>query len=327
MRWAASRYKPEFRLVLKVSNRLIEKITSTMENIFPILKVLVLWEIIVEVGILRTHAAVLSEGEALRKYAGSYFDEMRNKQPFHDGSHEIIEDNKKLRRTIRSPNEDIMHTVIYTLNEFENKPCRREFLVVKNFTDSDSVLKNVVDFESLKGNASTAVYTANLLSNSLGFNRSQSYEGIYRNQELYFSLVRTNVNTNPSLYGSCVAFDRNSFENGELFAPCARNDSLKESGLIFEFDMSQGLNYSSSDVKITSWFTNFTSTSINMKTKSDFLQRRYNTSHYSEKQNIQHAYISEEDGIWTGPYFDCDVTGQWVITFSVPFFDASLQFQ
>ncbi|KAJ8019410.1 hypothetical protein HOLleu_40991 [Holothuria leucospilota] len=297
---------------------------STLEKLSPFLKVLVLWEIIVKVGILPAHAAVPSE--ALRKYAGSYFDEMRNKQPFQDGSHKSIKNDEKVRRTIRSPNEDLMYTVINTLNEFESKSCKREFLVVKDLMDGESVLKNVVDFESLKGNASTAVYTANLLSNSLGFNRSQSYAGVYRNKELYFSLVRTNVNTNPSLYGSCVAFDRNSFEKGELFAPCAQG-SLKESDLIFEFDMSQGLNYSSSDVKITSWFTNFTSTSVNMKMKSDFLQRRYNTSHYSEKQNIQHAYITEEDGIWTGPYFDCNVTGQWVITFSVPFFDASLQFQ
>lgn len=233
-----------------------------------------------------------------------------------------------LRRSIRSTTEeDYLHEVITTLEIFENSAtCEREFLRVSNVPNNESVLKNIVDFSSLRGNSSIAIYTANLLSNSLGFNRSHIPQSVYEDPELYFSLVRTNVNTNPSLFGSCVAFDKYRFSGALLFGPCAHL-SLDSQDITYELDMAAELDYTSDDKPVTNWFTKFSSSNPHKTSKSDLLQRRYNATYYQEKIFIQHAFVTEDDGTWTEPYFDCNVTNEWIITYSVPFFDASLQFQ
>ena len=181
-------------------------------------------------------------------------------------------------------------------------------------------------YNSFSGNASAAVYTANLLSSF--YSRQRANNSVFYNVNCIYASIRNNVENYPGVSGSCVAFDRHRFSRKrELFSPCAHFDNT---GVLIEQDLGKIYNYtSSSSLHYTEWFTKFKSKSTLVHTvdvRWGHLIPRLNATTNGEPLNTSYVFVQENTGSWGPPYFDCNRTSRWLVTYSVPFFDHEFNF-
>ena len=191
---------------------------------------------------------------------------------------------------------------------------------------SKNVNETFAYYSTFLDNSSIAVYAANLLNSF--YSRERSKDSIFYHEQMLYSIVRNIVeNNSPSLSGSCIAFDRYAFsEDKELFAPCTYYESEDRQKLI-EIDMGTLYNYTSNTINATEWFTGYKknpATSPNLK--QGWLIHRYNATKNAPTENASYAFVTAEDGEWTSPYFDCDRTNRWLVTYSVPFYNKEGKF-
>lgn len=179
-------------------------------------------------------------------------------------------------------------------------------------------------YDSFSGNASAAVYTANLLSSF--YSRQRANTSVFYNVNCIYASIRNNVENYPAVSGSCVAFDRHKFSRKkELFAPCAHFDS---NGVLIEQDLGKIYNYTSaSSLHYTEWFTKFKSPLVQpADVRWGHLIPRLNATTNGEPVNTSYVFVEESFGSWGPPYFDCNRTSRWLVTYSVPFFDHEFNF-
>ncbi|XP_054708356.1 probable G-protein coupled receptor 158 [Uloborus diversus] len=117
----------------------------------------------------------------------------------------------------------------------------------------------------------------------------------------FYSLVKTNVESDLSLSSSSIVFS--SSDSGEFFMPSAhrRND-----GAVRTFNLGSSLldRWSGNE-----WFW--------------ILESRNFSELFDQIKNGSDLMVTTEDGYWSAPYIDCNLTTTWHVTFSAPIFTKS----
>ena len=156
--------------------------------------------------------------------------------------------------------------------------------------------------------ATVAVRAANLLTllSRTGGHIQGDHIG---DEELLYRIVVANVDSNPSVFGSAIAFENSLFRNYTIFCPYAFRTP---DGPTDVKDLSIGYNYRSN---VTDWFyiplLNFQNESVD--SNFSFIRPR-------DVNEIAESRLQLNDGYWTKPYFDCGGGDVWMVTFSMPFF-------
>ena len=210
----------------------------------------------------------------------------------------------------------ILHFIELTHNITNSKNCIRQSLSSLNFSAKISKYKKFLP------QSETAVKTSNLLTNL--FTTNESLPPPVKNREFFESLVRANLQSDPLIFGSGIAFSDNALTDKSPtasawnFAPFAfRNSSIvcvdlsKEwSGVANTYNM-QHLRPDNGSLS-GDWFWAFAIKDYHKKVNE----------WHSNTSNINR--ITSETGVWTTPYYDCGVTNKWLITYLVPFFGSAL---
>lgn len=185
---------------------------------------------------------------------------------------------------------------------------------------SSNVNDTLVYYQSFLDNSSIAVYAANLLNSF--YCRQRSEDSIFYHEQMLYSIVRNIVENNMFISGSCIAFDSYAYtEDMELFAPCTYYETEARTSMVEE-DMGTKLNYTSEQLNATEWFTGYKKNATDIPNlKRGWLIHRYNATANSPTENASYAFVTEEDGEWSSPYFDCMRTNRWLVTYSVPFYN------
>ncbi|XP_015919290.1 metabotropic glycine receptor [Parasteatoda tepidariorum] len=139
----------------------------------------------------------------------------------------------------------------------------------------------------------SAVKTANILNHY--FLKAPNDTEI--NHLFFYSLVKANVESDPSLTSSSIVLTSDS---GDFFIPFTnrRNDGSIRT---------QNLGSSSLDRwSGNDWFW--------------VLETGNYSELFGQVGNGTDLVVTTEDGYWTSPYIDCNFTTKWQITYSVPFF-------
>lgn len=227
---------------------------------------------------------------------------------------------KRARRSAGAPDDE--HSKLLELLESLEKTKSAQ-----ECTRVEKDLRFGIENATFLDNSSIAVYAANLLNSF--YSRERSKDSIFYHEQMLYSIVRNIVeNNSPSLYGSCIAFDRYAFsEDKELFAPCTYYES-EDPQKLTEIDMGTLYNYTSDTIDATEWFTGYKKNPVASPTllKQGWLIHRYNATKNAPRENASYAFVTAEDGEWSSPYFDCNRTNRWLVTYSVPFYNWEAKF-
>ncbi|KFM78587.1 putative G-protein coupled receptor 158, partial [Stegodyphus mimosarum] len=175
-----------------------------------------------------------------------------------------------------------------------NGSCRRSSL--DEFTSKEFDWRQLSKLGNFEKQMNAAVKTANILNHY--FLRAPNDTEI--NALFFYSLVKANIESDPSLSSSSIVL---TSELGELFVPFTyrRSDgTLKTSGLgSWLLDRWPG----------NDWFW--------------MLQEGNYSELFGQVGNGTDLVVTVEDGYWTAPYIDCNLTTTWHITYGIPFFSRS----
>ncbi|XP_077997430.1 metabotropic glycine receptor-like [Glandiceps talaboti] len=208
--------------------------------------------------------------------------------------------------------------IVQYMQEKGSQNCSRVTLPILNISTANDT------YSEFDNQAKAAVKTANLLNTfyqttTLTDKSNSSYLG---DDNTYFALVRNNVESDDNIFGSCIAFNSHEYKtNIALFAPYAfrsADDTVVTKDLAV-------LNYTSRNEGVE-WFSEHSGKPFvvyNMHEKFGYHLPRHNETHFSERLNLTHLHISESEGYWTVPYFDCGGGNNWMVTYSVPFYGSS----
>ncbi|XP_031561759.1 probable G-protein coupled receptor CG31760 [Actinia tenebrosa] len=166
--------------------------------------------------------------------------------------------------------------------------------------------------------AEIAIRTANLVTDILPTGSTKSLPGqpsksvLLSNNDILYSIVRNNVESDSLIFGSAVIF--NNYPNfGTWYAPYAYGNL--NDPFIKVKDLSTTWSY------LHELFVNF------VKAKSlgrPFPQRttyffpRYNKTSDKPQVNLTHFFVESLDGLWTRPYYECTTSRAWQITYTAP---------
>ncbi|CAC5374769.1 GPR158 [Mytilus coruscus] len=161
---------------------------------------------------------------------------------------------------------------------------------------------------------SPAILTSNFLTSNLLANNG-SLDSL--TDEIFFSLVKSNVIGQTTVFGSGIAIEPGIYSKYSSFSPYA----YRKNGIVFAHDIA--LSYTYQD-KTTVWYYPLQSMNWENATKtvSKTKFRSGNTS-LPEKETVL-LTAKLEDGHWTKPYFDCGGGDIWMVTFSSPLFSLDL---
>lgn len=176
--------------------------------------------------------------------------------------------------------------------------------------------------------ATSAIRTANILNNL--FQTSTSIN-LLRSDALYYAMVSSLVETDDTLYGAAIAFDQGVYHDKSKQFFCAYA-YRRNSGETMVEDLSIKYNYTDNVTIGNDWFR---SQKYKAHDPSGLIQkdRRYSGSGSSNYRDVQGGVplrlISDVDGVWSCPYFDCGLSDRWTLTYSIPFYewDGSNQFR
>lgn len=156
--------------------------------------------------------------------------------------------------------------------------------------------------------ATVAVRAANLLTllSRTGGHMYGEHEG---DEGLLYRIVVANVDNNPSVFGSAIAYETSLFRDYTIFCPYAFRTPAGPTDVK---DLSIGYNYRTN---VTDWFyiplLNFQNGSVD--SNFSFVNSR-------DMNEVSASRLQLTDGYWTKPYFDCGGGDVWMVTFSMPFF-------
>ncbi|VDI74770.1 Hypothetical predicted protein [Mytilus galloprovincialis] len=159
-----------------------------------------------------------------------------------------------------------------------------------------------------------AILTSNFLT-SVIMKNTGSLDSL--TDEMFFSLVRNNVNSIKTVFGSCIAIEPGIYSKYSSFAPY----SYRQSGFVLAHDIA--LSYMYQDNK-TEWYYN-----LKIRNWENVTQTVFKTKYRKGKISLlEHEIVvptaTLEDGLWTKPYFDCGGGDIWMVTYSSPIFSLDI---
>ncbi|CAC5374768.1 GPR158 [Mytilus coruscus] len=159
-----------------------------------------------------------------------------------------------------------------------------------------------------------AILTSNFLS-SVIIKNNGSLDSL--TDEMFFSLVRNNVNSLKTVFGSCIAIEPGIYSKYSSFAPYA----YRQNEIVFSHNIALSYMYHGNK---TEWYFNLKIRNWENATRTAF-KTKYRAGTISlPEQEIVVLTAKLEDGHWTKPYFDCGGGDIWMVTFSSPIFSLDL---
>ncbi|XP_014677418.1 PREDICTED: uncharacterized protein LOC106817274 [Priapulus caudatus] len=173
--------------------------------------------------------------------------------------------------------------------------------------------------------ATSAIKTANVLNNL--FQTSTSVN-LLRSDALYYAMVGSLIETDSTLYGAAIAFDQDVYpdKTRKLFCAYAyrQEDSSSGGGETKVEDLSLAYNYTDNSTVGNGWFRE---QKYKAHDPSRLLQkdRKYSGSGASNFRAVRGGVplrlVTDVDGVWSSPYFDCGLSNRWTVTYSIPFYE------
>ena len=213
----------------------------------------------------------------------------------------------------------ILHFIEWTHSIFNdsNTKCVEKSLSSLQFPINPGAYKSF--FRETEIALKTANLLTNLFTNGVPYTELQSrnlHSTSLFHQDFFPSLVKANVQSDQLLFGSGIAFLHGRFNQSQSFSPFAyRNKTFHSQivlrDLVSDFISTQQQANNNNDRNYHSlsgdwfWKDAITNYSIHF---NNWLQRG------------GQFHITTDDGIWTSPYYDCQVTKMWLITYLVPFY-------
>lgn len=248
---------------------------------------------------------------------------------------DVVND-KEARSTLKSLQEyqnastlllssSILHFIELThnfSNEKNSNKCVKTSLSALNYT------VKVSSYKSFMLQAEVALKTANLLTNLLTINasRGESLQIPRLHENFYWSLVRVNVQSDPLIFASGIAFKPGAFAKTDHdinwpFAPFAFRDFAQNIQLI---DLAHQNTTDANQPTRSNSQNNFNNNTVIGEWFWDHATSNYSAllSHWHKVTD--NKLMGIDDGVWTSPYLDCGTANTWLITYTVPFYGSSL---
>ena len=185
----------------------------------------------------------------------------------------------------------------------------------------------------------TAVRIANFLSRlfrNFDYENRDSFRHLFHDG-FYYSLAKSNVESDKRILGFGFVFlpnfyleiplrkdysyrntiNNKNFRAKTMFYPYAFREVEPET--IRVKDLSRQLHYKSEHLYSTEWFHRHLYTDYSYLFKR-VVNSSFNGKFEYEEITISEPSVSDIDGFWTAPYFDCKGTYFWKITYSIPVF-------
>ena len=166
-----------------------------------------------------------------------------------------------------------------------------------------------------------AVRTANILSDLLPsgsgrriYNTTDGQSILEANAEVLFSLVRSNLESDPRLLGCGIVFDTSVYRNFTYFAPYAFRDTHDKTIRVKDLSTTWSVMH-----PVWLEYVHNISREKDFQRKTSLFIARYNKSSDGAVSKVTHPFATPEDGLWTQPYFDCGASKAWQITYTAPF--------
>ena len=196
----------------------------------------------------------------------------------------------------------------------ENKGCNKFDLLNITF-----------DERRWKKEALLAVQVANLMTSLWRVPGDNGYP-VAANDALLYHYVRSNVLFSPSVFGSAICFDNNSYKNYTRFCPYAFRDS-NLNGSVHVFDIANGDFDYTTDLN-TPWWHKPKNNALTFKPakSSSMYEERFNATAKKAKKTVVVPHVTFENGTWTRPYFDCFGGKVWMVTYLAPIFNETDEF-
>ena len=196
----------------------------------------------------------------------------------------------------------------------ENKGCNKFDLLNITF-----------DERRWKTEALLAVQVANLMTSLWRVPGDNGYP-VAANDALLYHYVRSNVLFSPSVFGSAICFDNNSYKNYTRFCPYAFRDS-NLNGSVHVFDIANGDFDYTTDLN-TPWWHKPKNNALTFKPakSSSMYEERFNATARKAKKTVVVPRVTFESGTWTRPYFDCFGGKVWMVTYLAPIFNETDEF-
>ena len=199
--------------------------------------------------------------------------------------------------------------------------CDKDFL----FTRTKSL---VIDHGPWDREVKLANNVANFLTSMWRYkNRKNFNYSLVENEATMYSLIRSNVLSSPSIYGSAICFDRYRFKRLERFCPYAFKDQTVKDR-IRVLDLAAKYDYMNKTEFV--WWN--AGRRKGLKTKLEREIEYYDTnfdlpkSNISQLFNVTASFVPSDSGDWTAPYYSCFGGRTWVFTYMVPFYDETDEF-
>ena len=168
--------------------------------------------------------------------------------------------------------------------------------------------------------ANVAIRTSNLVADllptgSIGkMNASHAGKVLQDHEELLFSIVRNNLESDPLIVGSALIFDNYTYRSGyRYFAPYA----YKNVGdpFIKVKDLSTSWSYLH-----VAFVKMMKSKAVDrpFPTRTTYFSPRFNQTTDLPRFAVTHTFAEALDGLWTRPYYECTTSRSWIVTFTVP---------
>ncbi|GBM29195.1 hypothetical protein AVEN_27807-1 [Araneus ventricosus] len=172
-----------------------------------------------------------------------------------------------------------------------NASCRRTSL--DEFSSQGFDWRQSNKFHSFEKQMKSAVKTANVLNHYfLTAPNDTEIDALF-----FYSLVKANVESDPSLSSSSIVL---ASDSGDFFVPFV---------------------YRGNDGKIRS--RNSASWFLDRWPGNDWFWVLENGNYselFEQVGNGSDLVVTTEDGYWSAPYIDCNITTNWHVTYGVPFF-------
>jgi hypothetical protein len=149
------------------------------------------------------------------------------------------------------------------------------------------------------------------------------------NDGFYYSLVRWVVESDNLIFGCAIGFATDlyyrRYNQPTSFCPYAYKDT--KTGKTIVKDLSRELLYYHNRTTGCEWYRDQKyrdfSHLFNQNTTS---YPSYSDSVVDLLDNVSVTSATRKEGLWSPPYFDCSKGANWLVTYSVPFFDVGHRF-
>ncbi len=209
----------------------------------------------------------------------------------------------------------IQKDTAFAVLDFMNR-TERERNCSKGATLNDYKIKlSHSSYERFASQVASTIRTANVLNNMF---RTQDWSEALYTDAFYISLMRALMDSDPLLYGSIIAFDRNQYGGRDFSYYIYRSNTSGHLSSVNDIARLSRGRYALDGTKGYEWFWK-----QRLKDYSALLWKHQEVCTRPSSRgrpNTTMVVSTEDQGMWTAPYFDCHGSKSWLITYSVPFF-------